>query len=152
MLVGNLVSILSGGAITVAISLIRGKDQPPDTVWENTRDIDNPLRPWSDFYVRCAAFTFTLTLTLIHHTSVTSSLPVSAAAAATSIQLSSVHLPRSFLTVLLHVCSDLPDPLSRVISDLVWAENQRNHQRCTRGRCEENSLDWLTSLHCRVHL
>ena len=56
MLVGNLVSILSGGTITVVVSLIRGKDQPPDTVWENTRDIDNPLRPWSDFYVRCIRF------------------------------------------------------------------------------------------------
>jgi len=52
MLVGNLVSILSGGAITVMMSLIRGRDQPPESVWENTRDIDNPLRPWSDFYVR----------------------------------------------------------------------------------------------------
>jgi len=52
MLVGNLVSILSGGTITVVISLIRGRDQPSDVVWENTRDIDNPLRPWSDFYVR----------------------------------------------------------------------------------------------------
>jgi len=52
MLVGNLVSILSGGTITIVISLIKGKDQLPEDVWENTRDIDNPLRPWSDFYVR----------------------------------------------------------------------------------------------------
>jgi len=52
MLVGNLVSILVGGTITVVISLIKGRDQSPDSIWENTRDIDNPLRPWSDFYVR----------------------------------------------------------------------------------------------------
>jgi len=52
MLVGNLVSILSGGAITIAMSVISGRDQPADSIWENTRDIDNPLRPWSDFYVR----------------------------------------------------------------------------------------------------
>jgi len=52
MLVGNLVAILSGGAITIVISLIKGRDESPDSIWENTRDIDNPLRPWSDFYVR----------------------------------------------------------------------------------------------------
>jgi len=52
MLVGNLVSILIGGSITVIMTLIRGRDSSPDSIWENTRDIDNPLRPWSDFYVR----------------------------------------------------------------------------------------------------
>jgi len=51
MLVGNLMSILSGGAITIVMSLVKGRDQP-ESIWENTRDIDNPLRPWSDFYVR----------------------------------------------------------------------------------------------------
>ena len=54
MLIGNLVSILGGGAITIAMSLAMGRDQPADDIWENTRDIDNPLRPWSDFYVRSA--------------------------------------------------------------------------------------------------
>lgn len=54
MLVGNLTSILVGGLVCVVVSLINGhnKDLHVDEVWEHTRDIDNPLSPWTELYAR----------------------------------------------------------------------------------------------------
>ena len=54
MLAGNLCGIMSGGLITVVVSLIemRGQDTNTSEVWETTRDIDNPLNPWTEVYAR----------------------------------------------------------------------------------------------------
>ena len=54
MLAGNLTSIIAGGAICVLVSWIsgRGIDVNDDEVWQNTRDIDNPLSPWAELYAR----------------------------------------------------------------------------------------------------
>ncbi len=57
MLVGNLVSILSSGVITVVWSFVSSilnkvDNMSPEDVWDKTRDIDNPLRPWSENYIR----------------------------------------------------------------------------------------------------
>ena len=54
MLVGNLAAILSGAVITFVVSLItsRNKMNSPEVVWESTRDIDNPLSPWTELYAR----------------------------------------------------------------------------------------------------
>ncbi|PIK48506.1 putative urea-proton symporter DUR3 [Apostichopus japonicus] len=55
MLIGNLTSIISGGAIAVVASFIT---QPPidetleTEIWEKTRDIDNPLSPWTELYIK----------------------------------------------------------------------------------------------------
>ena len=55
MLVGNLVSIISGGLITVVLTFVTNRHYVADMdeeVWENTRDIDNPLSPWTELYAR----------------------------------------------------------------------------------------------------
>ena len=59
MLVGNLVSIISSGIVVIIWSLIanRGEEDggtasSSDTAWDKTRDIDNPLRPWTENYTR----------------------------------------------------------------------------------------------------
>ncbi|KAL4238792.1 hypothetical protein ACF0H5_003499 [Mactra antiquata] len=49
-LTGNLVSLLSGGLISVIVSLFSGKNKEGTEVWEKTRDIDNPLSPWTELY------------------------------------------------------------------------------------------------------
>ncbi|XP_074654736.1 uncharacterized protein LOC141908541 [Tubulanus polymorphus] len=53
MLTGNIAAILTGGCLTVVVSLItnRSYDACSGTeIWENTRDIDNPLSPWTELY------------------------------------------------------------------------------------------------------
>ena len=63
MLCGNLTSILVSGVVTVIISLLTpyikcgdvtamALSDHPDEVWENTRDIDNPLNPWVELYAK----------------------------------------------------------------------------------------------------
>ena len=58
MLVGNVVAIVSGGILTVVVTLITNRDfseaQAIET-WENTRDIDSPLSPWTELYARLDA-------------------------------------------------------------------------------------------------
>ncbi|RUS77237.1 hypothetical protein EGW08_014990 [Elysia chlorotica] len=53
MLCGNLVSILGGGMVTILVTLLTNRDFVPEQgkeIWENTRDIDNPLSPWMERY------------------------------------------------------------------------------------------------------
>ena len=54
MLVGNLSGILSSGAICVVVSLVSARNRVVNDaeVWENTRDIDSPLSPWTELYAR----------------------------------------------------------------------------------------------------
>lgn len=55
MLAGNVVSIASGAIITILASLVlnrNGRGQDKKEVWETTRDIDNPLRPWTELYAK----------------------------------------------------------------------------------------------------
>ncbi|XP_064598785.1 uncharacterized protein LOC135465474 [Liolophura sinensis] len=55
MLYGNLVAILSGGFISIVVSLITNRNYIPEAeseIWESTRDIDNPLSPWTEMYAR----------------------------------------------------------------------------------------------------
>ncbi len=55
MLCGNLTAILSGGIICISLSLIKNWKQTPEEiaeVWEGTRDIDSPLRAWTELYER----------------------------------------------------------------------------------------------------
>ena len=54
MLVGNLSGILSSGAICVVVSLVSERNRVVNDaeVWENTRDIDSPLSPWTELYAR----------------------------------------------------------------------------------------------------
>ncbi|CAG0903177.1 unnamed protein product [Darwinula stevensoni] len=53
MLVGNLVSICSGGVICILVSLCT---QPAGRIlsqeWEKTQAIDNPLFPWTELYAK----------------------------------------------------------------------------------------------------
>ncbi|KAI8493622.1 hypothetical protein Bbelb_285430 [Branchiostoma belcheri] len=53
MIVGNLVSILSGGAVCAMVSLggsFRVSSQELEEEWEKTRSLDNPLKPWGPTY------------------------------------------------------------------------------------------------------
>ncbi|KAK3104356.1 hypothetical protein FSP39_000209 [Pinctada imbricata] len=55
MLAGNLVAILTGGVITIFYSLVTSCSASTlnsADVWENTRDIDNPLSPWTELYAK----------------------------------------------------------------------------------------------------
>ena len=55
MLCGNLTAIGSGGLISILVSLITNRHYSPEManeIWENTRDIDNPLSPWTEMYAR----------------------------------------------------------------------------------------------------
>ena len=55
MLCGNVVAIGSGGFICIIVSLITNRNyssEMADSVWETTRDIDNPLSPWTEMYAR----------------------------------------------------------------------------------------------------
>ncbi|KAG1693505.1 Urea-proton symporter DUR3 [Nymphon striatum] len=52
---GNIVAICSGGIITVVTSFITNRQMDVyhvSEIWENTRDIDNPLFPWTELYAR----------------------------------------------------------------------------------------------------
>ena len=53
MLVGNLVSFLSGTLSAVVVSWLTNynmTEEEADAEWEKTRDIDNPLSPWVAVY------------------------------------------------------------------------------------------------------
>eukprot|EP00058_Branchiostoma_floridae_P025995 XP_002611485.1 hypothetical protein BRAFLDRAFT_63880 [Branchiostoma floridae] len=53
MIVGNLVSILSGGAICAVVSIVQSYDKTEDELmreWDKTRSVDNPLKPWGPTY------------------------------------------------------------------------------------------------------
>ncbi|KAK7450506.1 hypothetical protein BaRGS_00039937, partial [Batillaria attramentaria] len=55
MLCGNLVAILSGGIITIVVSFITNRHYESGQaaeIWENTRDIDSPLSPWTEVYAK----------------------------------------------------------------------------------------------------
>ncbi|ESO83679.1 hypothetical protein LOTGIDRAFT_169159 [Lottia gigantea] len=55
MLCGNLTSILAGGLITVVVSLITNRHYDAmlgREIWETTRDIDNPLNPWTETFAK----------------------------------------------------------------------------------------------------
>ncbi|ELU11212.1 hypothetical protein CAPTEDRAFT_212836 [Capitella teleta] len=55
MLVGNLVSIIGGGVIAVVVSLVTNRNYDSymsHEIWETTRDIDNPLSPWTELYAK----------------------------------------------------------------------------------------------------
>ncbi|KAL3875049.1 hypothetical protein ACJMK2_037988 [Sinanodonta woodiana] len=54
-LVGNIVSLFSGGLIAVVVSLLTSPKLTQETrteIWESTRDIDNPLSPWTELYAK----------------------------------------------------------------------------------------------------
>ncbi|XP_060592204.1 uncharacterized protein LOC132746937 [Ruditapes philippinarum] len=50
MLFGNLMSLIAGAVISVCVSLLSGKNKEGSDIWEKTRDIDNPLSPWTELY------------------------------------------------------------------------------------------------------
>lgn len=50
MLTGNVVSLVAGGIISVVTSLLSIGSKDGSDVWEKTRDIDNPLSPWTELY------------------------------------------------------------------------------------------------------
>ncbi|XP_064641869.1 uncharacterized protein LOC135496466 [Lineus longissimus] len=55
MLTGNLVAIFSSGIITVIVTFLTNRSYNKHMlteIWENTRDIDNPLSPWTELYAR----------------------------------------------------------------------------------------------------
>ena len=55
MLAGNLAAISTGGILTIIGSLIANRKFVPGSageIWENTRDIDSPLSPWTELYAR----------------------------------------------------------------------------------------------------
>ena len=55
ILAANLISMCGGGAVCVLVSWIETLDNDavddPDSVWQDTLEIDNPLRPWAEIYV-----------------------------------------------------------------------------------------------------
>jgi hypothetical protein len=55
MLAGNVVAILAGGLITIVMSFVTNRDyvkEQETEIWENTRDIDSPLSPWTEVYAK----------------------------------------------------------------------------------------------------
>ena len=53
MLCGNLTAILSGGIITIVMTFVTSRNYDVEAgkeIWETTRDIDNPLSPWTEKY------------------------------------------------------------------------------------------------------
>uniref|UniRef100_A0A1I8JJT3 Sodium:solute symporter n=2 Tax=Macrostomum lignano TaxID=282301 RepID=A0A1I8JJT3_9PLAT len=54
MLVGNVFSMVMGAIVTFISSLVhrRLRECPPadESIWELTRDVDNPLSPWTELY------------------------------------------------------------------------------------------------------
>jgi len=53
MLIGNLVSIFSGGLIVFVVSLLTKSSMNEEEVakeWSKTHNIDNPLSPWIQIY------------------------------------------------------------------------------------------------------
>ncbi|XP_061180272.1 uncharacterized protein LOC133188802 [Saccostrea echinata] len=54
MLAGNLMGILSSSIITPVVSILTSTNgvRNASEIWENTRDIDNPLSPWTERYAK----------------------------------------------------------------------------------------------------
>lgn len=55
MLVGNVLSIGTGGILVVVFTFMTTKQLNVDQigeVWEKTRDIDSPLMPWTEIYAK----------------------------------------------------------------------------------------------------
>jgi len=55
MLSGCLVSIFGGALLTMVVSLIDNRKTDASQLsetWQMMRDIDNPLRPWTEIYAR----------------------------------------------------------------------------------------------------
>lgn len=55
MLIGNLFSIGVGGILVVVLTYVTTKPLNVDQigeVWENTRDIDSPILPWTEVYAK----------------------------------------------------------------------------------------------------
>ncbi|XP_064611598.1 uncharacterized protein LOC135475601 [Liolophura sinensis] len=55
MLGGNIVAIVSGGLLSFLVSMVTNRNFDSSRgaeVWESTRDIDNPLSPWTENYAR----------------------------------------------------------------------------------------------------
>ncbi|XP_060608093.1 uncharacterized protein LOC132760193 [Ruditapes philippinarum] len=50
MLSGNLMSLVAGAVISISVSLVSGRSEEGSEIWEKTRDIDNPLSPWTELY------------------------------------------------------------------------------------------------------
>ncbi|CAK9291236.1 unnamed protein product [Gordionus sp. m RMFG-2023] len=52
MVLGNIMSILTSGIITVSLTFLKKPKNKEEIaeIWENTRDIDNPLSPWVEVY------------------------------------------------------------------------------------------------------
>ena len=51
MLTGNVVALVAGGAICCIVSLLTSDSTTPgEEEWEKTRDLDNPLTPWTSLY------------------------------------------------------------------------------------------------------
>lgn len=54
MLIGNVLSMASSGFLVVVITHFTSKmsDKQANEIWEHTKDIDNPIYPWTDLYKR----------------------------------------------------------------------------------------------------
>ena len=51
MLTGNVVAIIAGGVICGVVSYATHKDDmEEEEIWNLTKDIDNPLTPWTQLY------------------------------------------------------------------------------------------------------
>ncbi|XP_076358692.1 uncharacterized protein LOC143251173 isoform X2 [Tachypleus tridentatus] len=53
MLIGNVASVGMGGFLCIVVSLVTSKPlskEESDRIWEKTRNIDNPLNPWTYVY------------------------------------------------------------------------------------------------------
>ncbi|CAH1784663.1 unnamed protein product [Owenia fusiformis] len=56
MLVGNIVAIAGGAILTIVVTLVQNRgritEEQEQMIWDSTRDIDNPLTPWTELYAR----------------------------------------------------------------------------------------------------
>ena len=51
MLTGNVTAIVAGGVICAVVSYFTySGDMDEDEIWNLTKDIDNPLTPWTQLY------------------------------------------------------------------------------------------------------
>ncbi|VEL37811.1 unnamed protein product [Protopolystoma xenopodis] len=57
MLVGNCISISSGFIIPVLVTLMQTRNystvmRQPEAAWDGTREVENPLHPWPELFVK----------------------------------------------------------------------------------------------------
>ncbi|XP_023321844.1 urea-proton symporter DUR3 [Eurytemora carolleeae] len=50
MLTGNVIAIIAGGVICSTVSFFTSTPETDQVDWNETRDIDNPLKPWTQIY------------------------------------------------------------------------------------------------------